>query len=118
MSLPKFQNKGIFEVPASGCNTQLTLGGTLTNKKTMALDANTAITGNVTNNEVLSLAAGSTYSVTGTYTQGTAGTFEPALASASSFGVLTVSSTAALAGSVAPQVASGYTPASGSTTSS
>jgi hypothetical protein len=113
--LPKFQNKGTFEVPASAFSTVLTLGGTLTNKKTMNLDANTAITGNVINNRVLSLAAGSTYSVTGTFTQGTAGTFEPALASASSFGVLTVSSTAALAGKVAPQVASGYTPTSGTT---
>ena len=35
VSLPKFKNKGIFEVPASPYSTVLTLGGTLTNKKTM-----------------------------------------------------------------------------------
>lgn len=115
LTLPKFKNKGTFEVPASGFNTSLTLGGTFSNNKTMTLAGNTQITGNVTSKGVFSLAAGSTYGITGTYTQLTNGTFEPALASASSFGVLTVSSTAALAGKVAPQVASGYTPASGST---
>jgi hypothetical protein len=73
------------------------------------------VSGNFTNNGVLGIAAGGTFAVAGTYTQASTGTYEPGLASASSFGVLNVTSTAALAGKLSAQVASGFTPTSGST---
>ncbi len=73
------------------------------------------LAGDFTNDGVLSIAAGGTFGVAGTYTQASTGTYEPGLASTSSFGVLNVTSTAALAGTVAAQVASGFTPPSGST---
>ncbi len=142
VSLPKLKNKGTLEVPASGFTTHLNLAGNLSNKKMVVLDGATQITfasgaslvnlaatssvttagvsvqivsGNFTNNGVLGIAAGGTFAVAGTYTQASTGTYEPGLASASSFGVLNVTSTAALAGKLSAQVASGFTPTSGST---
>jgi hypothetical protein len=142
VSFPKLKNKGTFEVPASGFTTVINLAGNLTNKKVVAFDGNTQISfasgfslvnssatssvtdagvpvqilaGDFTNNGVLSIAAGGTFGVAGTYTQASTGTYEPGLASTSSFGLLNVMSTAALAGTVAAQVATGFTPPSGST---
>jgi hypothetical protein len=142
VSFPKLNNKGAFEVPASPFTTHINLAGSLSNKKVVTFAGNTQltfasgfslvnakatssvndtgvpvqiVTGNFTNNGVLAIAAPGTFGVAGTYTQASTGTYQPGLASTSSFGQLNVTSTAVLAGKVAPLPASGFTPPSGST---
>jgi fibronectin-binding autotransporter adhesin len=90
---------------AEGCGNNVTLnlkGGTFTNGATLSIDnphgGVRQIEGNVINNSVVSLAAGETLKVTGNYTQGAAGRLKTFLASSSSFGALSVSGTATLAG--------------------
>ena len=65
--------------------------------------------------QLLAIATGDTFAVSGSYAQASTGSYEPTLASTSSFGLLNVASTASLAGTLAPQDASGFTPPHGST---
>ena len=73
------------------------------------------ITGSLDNTKVLQIAAGDAVDVTGTYTQSSLGTFKPALASSSSIGVLNVTGTASIAGTVSAKLASGFHPSVGAT---
>ncbi len=132
------KNKGTLEVPASGFTTAIDLGGTLTNKKGVVLDGATQIdtvefnnqatgatvslgavgvglTGLMSNAGVLSIAAGGSLAVSSSYQQASTAKYEPQLASTSSFGVLNVTGSAAVAGTLAAQDATGFTPPSGST---
>jgi hypothetical protein len=137
----KLKNKGTFEVPASSFNTKINVGGNFTNKGSVILDGDGTIsikTGDTFTNsahKTVSVASGITFDLTGplsnsgtlsvgssgafdvslTYTQASTGTYEPTLASTSSFGELNVTGTSSLAGTLAPQDAAGYTPPVNST---
>ncbi|MFI4977173.1 MAG: beta strand repeat-containing protein [Solirubrobacterales bacterium] len=80
--------------------------GTLTNKATGTINSESphggtrTIGGSVKNEGTLSLSAGQTLKVTDDYTQTGAGTFKSAIAGASSFGALSVTGTAKLAGAL------------------
>ncbi len=141
VTFTKLKNKGTFEVPTSSFTTQINVTGNFTNKKVVVLDGNAdltlgsgaslvnssatssvsvgsasvQLTGGFTNNGLLAIAAGDTFAVSGSYAQASTGSYEPTLASTSSFGLLNVASTASLAGTLAPQDASGFTPPHGST---
>jgi hypothetical protein len=103
-----FTNNGIIELTnGDGCANNATLnmnGGTLTNSNTITAGnphgGVRAIQGNVINNQMVSVAAGETLQISGTYTQASAGKFRSFIASASSFGVLSVSGTATIAGTL------------------
>ncbi len=132
------KNKGTLEVPASGFTTNINVGGTLTNTKDFVLDGAAQVsavelndpatgsnmsvgavavnlTGPMSNAGVLSIAAGGSLAISSTYQQGSTAQYEPGLASTSSFGVLKVTDTASVAGTLAAQDAAGFTPPSGST---
>ncbi|MFZ0665693.1 MAG: hypothetical protein WAM97_08050 [Acidimicrobiales bacterium] len=135
----KFKNKGTIDVPSTGYDTALIVGGNLTNDGTFEVDgvlsvsiksgdafindpvsgtkgnlqvgdAPLDITGPLDNEGLLSIAAGGSVDVSLTYTQATSGLFEPQVASASSYGVLNVTGDATLAGTLEPTDAAGYTP--------
>ncbi len=80
---------------------------TLTNKATGTINVENphggvrAIEGSLKNEGLLSLAAGETLKVTGTYVQTGGGTLKTAIAGTSTFGALAVTSTAKLAGALA-----------------
>jgi hypothetical protein len=103
-----FLNSGTIDLTngdSSGNNAILGLGvGTLTNKGTIDIEFPEGglreIEGSLKNEKILSIGAG-TLKVTGTYTQTGAGTFSVAVASSSSFGVLSVTGTAKIAGALA-----------------
>jgi len=73
------------------------------------------ITGSLANTKTLQIAAGDALDVTGTYSQSSLGTFKPGLASATSIGVLNVTGTASIAGTVTAKLSSGYHPSNGTT---
>jgi hypothetical protein len=137
----KLKNKGTLEIPVSTYNTKINFGGNVTNKGSVILDGLSTITlpvgdtitnsanktvsvsggitvdlsGALSNSGVLSIGAGGVLDVSGTYAQTSTGEYEPTLASTSSFGVLSVTGTASLAGTLAPQDAAGFTPPVNST---
>ncbi|HXB63890.1 MAG TPA: PKD domain-containing protein [Solirubrobacteraceae bacterium] len=85
-------------------------GGTLTNTGTIATEAGTGgerkIEGSLTNDRLLSLGAGSTLKLTGSYTEAKAGTLETMIGGTSDFGALSATGSATIAGTVlARQVA-------------
>ncbi len=103
-----FNNNGTLEITnGDGCGNGATLnlkGGTLTNNGTLVV-ANPhggvrELEGNLVNNLILSLAAGETLHLTGTYTQSTAGKFRTFIASSSTYGALSVSGAASIAGTL------------------
>jgi hypothetical protein len=139
-----FTNTGTFEVPASGYNTTIDVGGNLTNSKkitldaagTIALPAGDSLTNSSTHSKIkvagtsvtfdltgslantlgqVGIGAGDVLAVSGTYSQGSSAKFKPAIASTSSYGHLDVTGTAILAGTLAPKVAAGFTPPVSST---
>jgi hypothetical protein len=79
--------------------------GTLTNKGTVTTEADAGgsrtIEGSLKNEKILFLGAGIGLKVTGTYTQTKAGTFKTAVASSSSYGSLSVTGAASIAGILA-----------------
>ncbi len=92
---------------AEGCGNNATLnlkGGTLTNGGTINVEnphgGVRAIEGNLVNKIILSVAAGATLQVTGTYTESSKGRFKTFIASASEYGKLSVTGAATIAGSV------------------
>ena len=137
----KLKNKGTLEVPASTYVTKINVGGNLTNKGSVILDGPATITiksgdsfinsmnktvtvassvtvdlsGPVSNSGTLAIGASAVFDVSGTYAQASTGTFGPTLASTTSFGVLNVTGTASLGGTLAPQDAAGFTPPVNST---
>jgi fibronectin-binding autotransporter adhesin len=137
-------NSGTLEVPASGYNTTIDLGGNLTNSGKITLDAagtiavpsgdsvidsathskikvaGSSVTFDVTGSLAgtlgqIQIGAGDVLAVSGTYTQGSSAKLKPALASTSSYGVLKVTGTASLAGTLAPKDVGGFTPPVSST---
>ncbi len=78
--------------------------GTLTNTGTIAVEPGTGgerkLEGSLSNDRLLSLGAGTTLKVTGSYTEAKAGTLETMLGGTSDFGALSVSGSATLAGTV------------------
>jgi hypothetical protein len=107
-STGSFNNNGTLELTnGDGCGNNAALnlkGGTLTNNGTF-VSANPhgglrEIEGNLVNNLILSLAAGETLHVSGTYTQSSAGKLRTFIASSGSYGVLAVSGTASIAGTL------------------
>jgi hypothetical protein len=93
----------------AGDNATLSLaGGTLANKGTVKVEnphgGARQIEGGLNNEKTVSIAAGETLKLTGSYMQTTKGSLTIAIASASSFGVLSATGAATLAGalSVAP----------------
>ena len=66
------------------------------------------LNGNLTNNKLVSLGAGDALSVTGNYAQGENGTLKTAIASASSFGSLSVAGASTLAGLLAIAPTGGF----------
>jgi hypothetical protein len=91
-----------------GNNATLSLTGetrTLESKGTLNVEnphgGARAIEGNLANGGIVSLSAGETLKVTGSYTQASAGRLKTAIASSSSFGAMSVSGAATLAGKLA-----------------
>jgi hypothetical protein len=79
--------------------------GTLENKGTITVETGPGsgtrtIQGNLTNEKTVSLGAGATLKITGAYVQGKKGTLKTEIASASSFGALSVTGSAALGGTL------------------
>jgi predicted ribosome-associated RNA-binding protein Tma20 len=93
-------------------------GGTLENKGTLSAEAAhggaRTIEGSLTNEKTLLLSAGVSLKVTGAYTQGKKGIFKTAIASATTFGALSVGGAATLGGSLTLVPAKGLDPALGS----
>ena len=137
-------NTGTLEVPASGFNTTIIVGGNLTNSKKITLNAagtislpsgdsvqNSSshskikvggsgvtfdITGSLANTMgQVQIGAGDVLAVSGTYTQGSTAKYKTVLASTTSYGVLKVTGTATLAGILSPKDATGFTPPHAST---
>ena len=104
---PAFIDTGTFRGEEAGHTLQVAVPfedqGTVEAKSgTLQLD------GNVTNNKLVSIAAGATMNVTGNYTEGEDGTLKLAVASPSSFGALSVNGASALDGLLEITSASGY----------
>jgi hypothetical protein len=103
-----FNNNGTLELTnGDGCGNNVTLnlkGGTLTNNGTLNIDEPNAgsrtIQGNVTNAAVVGLGAGATLQLSGNYTQASSGRLKTFIASSSSFGSMSVSGTATIAGTL------------------
>jgi PKD domain/IPT/TIG domain len=91
-----------------GSNDNATLnvenGGTLTNIGTIATEAGNGgeryLNGNLANDRLLSLGAGTTLKLTGSYTEAKAGTLETMIGGTSDFGALSATGSATLAGTV------------------
>ncbi len=90
-----FTNTGTIETEAGGGTGELTLGGAFDNERTLAIAAGTTLHASQ-------------------FTQAKSGTLRTAIASASSFGALSVSGTATLAGSIEPAPVGGFKAANGS----
>ena len=103
-----FNANGTLELTnGDSCGNNATLnlkGGTLTNNGTLVVarlhGGARTIEGNLVNNLIVSLAAGETLHVTGTYTQASAGRLKTFVAGVAEFGVLSVTGTATLAGTL------------------
>ena len=106
-------------VASAGGTFVLPAGDTLTTSKKFKVGGTGTvlhITGSVDNTKTLLIAAGDTVDVSGTYTQApSTGSFKPGLASATSIGLLNVTGTASIAGTIKPKLSSGYTPTNGTT---
>ncbi len=137
----KLKNKGTLEIPSSGFTTVINVGGNLTNKGSVILDGTATInihtgdsfinaqnksvtvassttvhvTGPFNDSGTVAIGAGGALDVSATYTQVSTGTLEPTLASTTTYGVLNVTGTASLAGTLSPQDAAGFTPPVNST---
>jgi hypothetical protein len=107
-----FSSSGTIDLTnGDGCgnNATLVLGAkkTLTNKETGTINAERpaggarTIEGDVKNEGLVSISAGQTLKLTGTFTQTAKGTFKTAIASSSSFGAMAVTGAAKLAGALA-----------------
>jgi hypothetical protein len=92
-------------------------GGTLTNTGTISTEAGTGgertLEGSLTNDRLLSLGAGTTLKLTGSYTEAKAGTLEAMLGGTSDFGALSASGSATLAGTVLARQVAPFKGASG-----
>jgi hypothetical protein len=132
-------NTGTLEIGPGGFNTVINLAG-LTNKGTLFADQNGSLNlkagatlvsqakskvtvasgftlhiGNAyVNDGTVTIGAGSALSVAGTYSQASTAKFVTIITGASTFGALNVTSTASLAGTLAPTTM-GFTPSSGET---
>jgi hypothetical protein len=103
-----FFNAGKIELTnGDGCGNGATLnlkGATLTNTGTLNVanphGGTRAIQGNLINDGTLLLAAGETLQLSGNYTQGSTGSVKTLIASESSFGSVSVTGSAALAGTL------------------
>ncbi len=105
-----FTNSGtitLTQIENEGNNATLILehGGTLLNKGTITAEmgpgsGTRTIQGNLTNEKTVSLLAGATLKVTGAFVQSTKGTLKTEIASATSFGVLSVTGSASLGGTL------------------
>jgi hypothetical protein len=101
---------------ANGENVSLVVAGgtgTLTNKGTITVEADagggrTIEAASLKNEKTLSLGAGVDLKVTGAYTQTSKGTLKTAIGSSSSYGALSVTSTATIAGNLAVTVANKF----------
>jgi hypothetical protein len=104
-----FSNKGTVEFTnGDGCGDNVTLnlsGGTFENGSVLDIDnphgGSRTIEGNLSNTEGIVLASGTTLKVTGDYTQASTGKLTTDIASASSFGSLSVSGPASIVGMLA-----------------
>ncbi len=120
LSAPAFTNEGTIVLEnGDGCgnNVTLSLSGTLTDKGTIKVEHDSGgsrtIEAAIVNEKTLSVAAGQTLTVHGTYTQGKKGTYATGIASSSSFGVLTVTGTASIGGALSIVQAKGLTVSEG-----
>jgi hypothetical protein len=103
-----FTNSGTIALTnGDGCGNNATLsivGLTLTNKGTVNSESPhgglRTVEGSVKNEGTVSLSAGETLKVTGTYTETSKGTVKTAIASSSSFGALSVAGAAKVAGTL------------------
>ncbi len=115
-------NAGTIALHSAGCEHAVyvdTEGGhTLTNTGTLQAQAGSGgelrTEGTVVNAGRLSIDAGVKLMQVGPFTQGKAGTLRTAIASASSYGALSVSGTATLAGTIEPAPIGGFKASSGS----
>jgi hypothetical protein len=104
-----FSSAGKIELTnGDGCANDATLdmkGGTLTNSGKLNVvnphGGVRLIQGSLVNNSILSLAAGETLQISGNLTQGSAGKLKTFIAGTSSFGAVSVTGSAALAGKLA-----------------
>jgi hypothetical protein len=103
-----FNNNGTLELTnGDSCGNNVTLnlkGGTLTNNRTLNVEepsgGSRTIQGNVTNAAVVGLGAGETLQLSGNYTQTSSGRLKTFIASSSSFGAMSVSGAATIAGTL------------------
>jgi fibronectin-binding autotransporter adhesin len=103
-----FVNSGTLDLTngdGAGNNVTLNLaGGTLENKGTLNSQSPhggaRTIEGSLKSEKTVSLSAGETLKVTGTYTQGKKGTLKATIASATSFGVLSATGVSTIAGNL------------------
>jgi hypothetical protein len=103
-----FTNSGKIELTnGDGCGNNATLnmkGGTLTNTGTLNAakphGGTRAFEGSLTNSGTVVIAAGVTLQVSGNFTQQSTGNFKTRIASASSFGSMSVKGTATIAGTL------------------
>jgi hypothetical protein len=103
-----FNNNGTLELTnGDSCGNNVTLnlkGGTLTNNRTLNVEepsgGSRTIQGNVTNAAVVGLGAGGTLQLSGNYTQTSSGRLKTFIASSSSFGAMSVSGAATIAGTL------------------
>lgn len=103
-----FLNSGTIDLTnGDGCGNNATLnlaGGTLENNGTLNSEVphggSRTIEGSLKNEKTLSLSAGATLKVTGTYAQGKEAMLKTAIGSASSFGALSVTGAASLDGTL------------------
>jgi hypothetical protein len=111
-----FSNKGTIELTNfEGCAKNVTLdpaGGTLDTGGALKVDnphgGARTIEGSLSNSSLLVVAAGATLKVSGSYTQTSAGKLIPYIASASSFGALSVTGSATIAGELAVHAVSPF----------
>jgi hypothetical protein len=103
-----FNNNGTLELTnGDGCGNNVTLnlkGGTLTNNGTLNVEephgGTRLIQGNVTNAAVVGLGAGVALQLSGNYIQASSGRLKTFIASSSSFGAMSVSGAATIAGTL------------------
>lgn len=122
ISAPAFTNAGTIVLEnGDGCSNGVTLslgGGTLTNKAAIDVEHGAGgtrrIEAPVVNEKTVTVAAGQTLNVAGSYTQqGKKGVFATGIASPSSFGVLSASGPATIAGTLSVVQAKGLSVAEG-----
>jgi hypothetical protein len=108
MTTPSFYSAGTLELTdAENCGNGATInlkGGKFTNTGKLEVDnvhgGRRSIEGSLIDGYLLSISAGETLDVSGTYTQESGGSFKTAIASESEFGSLSVAGAATLAGTL------------------